>query len=101
MGRKGYPPEFKRRALHLVEAGRSIAEVARDLDISPQSIYRWQRQDRIDKGTEPGTTSVESAEMIAARRRIAQLESELAIANKAVELLSQTTDPKGGSRPSE
>ena len=100
MGRKGYPAEFRRRALDLVAAGRSIADVARDLDISAQSIYRWQRQQRIDEGVEAGTKSAEAAELAAARRRIAQLEAELAIANKAVELLTETTDPKGGSRRS-
>ena len=45
MGRKGYPVEFGRRALDLVAAGRPITDVARDLDINPQSIYRWRRQD--------------------------------------------------------
>jgi hypothetical protein len=29
MGRRGYPPEFRRKVLDLVEAGRPIAEVAR------------------------------------------------------------------------
>ncbi len=100
MGRNGYPVEFRRRALELVEAGRPIVEVARDLDISPQSIYRWQRQDRIDKGLVPGKKSEEAAALSAARQRIAQLEAELAIANKAVELLAETTAPKGGSRRS-
>ena len=50
MGRKGYSVEFRRRALDLVAAGRPTTDVARDLDISSQSIYRWQRQDRIDEG---------------------------------------------------
>lgn len=100
MGRKGYPVEFRRCALDLVAAGRPITDVARDLDISSQSIYRWQRQDRIDEGLEPGTTSAEAAELAAAKRRIVQLEAELAIANKAVELLTEATDPKGGSRRS-
>jgi len=31
MGRCGYPPEFRRRVLDLIEAGRKIAEVATDL----------------------------------------------------------------------
>ncbi len=100
MGRKGYPVEFRRRALDLVAAGRPITDVARDLDISSQSIYRWQRQDRIDEGLEPGATSAEAAELAAAKRRIVQLEAELEIANKAVELLTEATDPKGGSRRS-
>jgi transposase-like protein len=49
MGRRGYPPEFRRKVLDLVEAGRLVAEVARDLKISDQSIYIWWRQDRIDR----------------------------------------------------
>ena len=31
MGRRGYPPEFRRKVLDLVEAGRPIAEVAQAL----------------------------------------------------------------------
>jgi hypothetical protein len=37
MARKGYPAEFRRRALDLVAAGKSVAEV------SDQSIYTWRR----------------------------------------------------------
>ena len=50
MGRRGYPPEFRRRVLDLVEAGRKVADVARDLGISEQTIYLWRRQDRVDRG---------------------------------------------------
>ncbi|GAB3973860.1 hypothetical protein GCM10029978_054090 [Actinoallomurus acanthiterrae] len=57
MGRRGYPPEFRRKVLGLIEAGRKVADVARDLGISDQSIYTWRRQDRIDRGLEPGLTS--------------------------------------------
>ncbi|MEV0842271.1 transposase [Actinocatenispora sera] len=74
MGRRGYPPEFRRRVLDLVEAGRAVADVARDLGISDQSVYTWRRQDRIDRGVEAGLTSAEKAEPVAAKRRIAQLE---------------------------
>jgi transposase len=100
MGRRGYPPEFKRRVLDLVESGRPVADVARDLGISAQSIYTWRRQDRIDKGLEPGHTSAENAELIAPRRRIHQLETELKIARRATELLKEASPPKGGTRPS-
>ena len=30
MGRRGYPAEFRRKVLALVQAGRSVADVARD-----------------------------------------------------------------------
>lgn len=100
MGRRGYPPEFRRKVLDLVESGRSVAAVAHDLGISEQSIYVWRRQDRIDRGLIPGTTSKENAELTAARRRIASLETELAVTRRAAELLRESADPKGGSRRS-
>ena len=50
MGRRGCPPEFRRKVLDLVASGRSVADVARDLGISQESIYTWRRQDRIDAG---------------------------------------------------
>lgn len=100
MGRRGYPPEFRRKVLDLVEAGRPVVDVARDLGISAESIYTWRRQDRIDKGLQPGLTSAEKAELTAAKRRIAELETELAIHRRASELLGKVVPPKGGTKRS-
>lgn len=68
MGRRGYPAEFRRRVLELVEGGRRVADVAADLGISDQTIYNWRRQDRIDRGLEPGLSSGERAELAAAKK---------------------------------
>ena len=95
MARHGYPPEFRRRVLDLVAAGKKISEVAHDLGISEQSIYTWRRQDEIDRGLRPGLTSHEHAELTAAKRRIHELETELAIHRRASELLKERADPKG------
>ena len=100
MGRRGYPPEFRRKVLDLVESGRPVVDVARDLGISAESIYTWRRQDRIDKGLVPGLSSAEKSELTAAKRRIAELEAELAVHRRASELLGKVVPPKGGSRPS-
>jgi transposase-like protein len=100
VGRRGYPPEFRRRVLDLVEAGRPVVDVARDLGISAESIYTWRRQDRIDKGLQPGLSSVEKAELAAANKRIAELETELAIHRRASELLGKVVPPKGGTKRS-
>ncbi len=100
MGRRGYPAEFRRRVLELVDAGRRVAEVAADLGISDQTIYTWRRQDRIDRGLEAGLSSAERAELVAARIRIRELETELAVHRRATELLKEASDPKGGSRRS-
>ncbi|NNH05625.1 transposase [Cellulomonas fimi] len=94
MGRRGYPPEFRRKVLDLLDAGRSVADVARDLEISAESIYTWRRQDRIDRGLVPGLTSAEKSELSAARKRIAELEAELAIHRRASELLGKVVPPR-------
>ena len=96
----GPPREFRRKVLDLLEAGRSVADVAADLQISDQSIYSWRRQDRIDRGLVPGLTSVEKAELVAARKRIVDLETELKTTRRAMELVREAVPPKGGSRPS-
>ena len=100
MGRRGYPPEFRRKVLDPLEEGRSVAQVAHDLDISEQSIYTWRRQDRIDKGLVPGLMSKGKSELSVANKRIAELETELKAARRALELLREEASPKGGSRRS-
>lgn len=100
MGRRGYPPEFRRRVLDLVTAGRKVADLARDLGVSSQTVYAWRRQEQIDQGLVAGLTSVEREELAAAKRRIRELEAELAIHRRASELLAEHSHPKGGSRRS-
>jgi hypothetical protein len=68
--------------------------------ISEQAIYGWRRQEQIDRGLEPGLSSAEKAELAAAKRRIRELEAELAVHRRAAELLKESNDPKVGSRPS-
>jgi len=97
---RSYPPEFRRKVLDLVAAGRSVAQVAADLQISDQTIHVWRRQYLIDTGQLPGTTSSEQAELAAARRRIAELETELAIHRRSAELLAKVVSPKAGTKRS-
>lgn len=100
MGRPGYPAEFRRKVLDLLVDGKSVASVAHDLDVSDQTIYNWRRQDRIDRGEQPGPTTADKGELAAAKKRIAELETELTIARRAVDVLKEEASPKGGSRRS-
>ena len=95
-----YSPEFRRKVLDLLDAGRSVASIAADLDVSDQSIYTWRAQHWIDTGRKPGLTSTENAELAAARKRIADLEIELAAERRANELLKEVVSPKADSRSS-
>jgi hypothetical protein len=49
---------------------------------------------RIDRGREPGLSSAEKAELTAAKKRIAELETELAIHRRASELIGKLLPPK-------
>ena len=50
---------------------------------------------------EAGVTTAEHAELVAAKKRIRELETELAIHHRATELLKEgTPDPIGSSRRS-
>ena len=86
MGRRGYPPEFRRRVLDLVESGRSVVHVARDLQISQQTIYVWRRQDRIDRGEQDGLTSDEQTRLRELERENARLAKKLAQAEAIIEI---------------
>ena len=97
---RSYPAEFRRRVLDLIETGRPVAEIAEQLGVTGQTIYNWRDQDLVDHGLRPGVSTAESAELAAGRRRIRELETELAVTKRAFELLKEQTDPKGASRSS-
>jgi len=68
---RSYPPEFRCEVLDLLKAGRTVQQVAADLQISDQTIYNWRRQERIDAGLEPGVTSSDQAALVASGVRSA------------------------------
>ena len=78
------PPEFRRRALDLVEAGdQPVAQIATDLGISESCLRRWMEQDAVDAGREEGLTSSERRELVELRRQNRVLEMEIEILKRA------------------
>jgi transposase len=80
--RKKYATEIKAGAVRLVlEEGKKIPEVARDLDLQQASLRRWVEQAKADRGIgKPGAlTSVEREELTRLRKenRILQMEREI------------------------
>ena len=65
-----YDPEFRRRVVELVRAGRPVRAVAAKLGLAEATVYRWKAQDRIDRGVKPGLSTIEPGELAAAKRRI-------------------------------
>ena len=96
---RSYAPEFRRRVVELVRGGRSVSVVAAEIGVSEATVYRWREQDRIDRGEQPGLSSVERVELAQARRRIRELETELEITKKASALFAEgEVRPKGSTR---
>lgn len=97
---RSYPVEFRRKVLDLVEAGKPVAEIADQLGVTAQTVYNWRNQDMVDRGLRAGTSTSESAELTAAKKRIRELETELAVTKRTNELLRAQSDPKDGGRSS-
>jgi|SRR5699024_2054420 len=94
-----YSPQFRQRVLGLLAEGRSVGQLAAELGIGTATLYRWQRQDRIDAGELPGPNTAQSVELADAKRRIRQLEEELKATRLAASMLKDDgIGPKDGSR---
>jgi len=90
--RRSYTPEFKSEIVGRRRAGyRSIAEVARDFDLTESAVRRWVAQAEIDAGQRPGLTSEESEELARLRRENKRLQAD-------VELLKRATAFMGDAR---
>lgn len=95
-----YEPEFRREACARLLAGESVAELARELKVSANTLYRWRHQALVDVGALRGPKSYEADPLAQARRRIKELESELELVRAASALFDEEAppSPKGGSR---
>ena len=70
-----YPREMKDRAVRLVhDSGRPISHVAKDLNVSPESLRKWVRQDELDRGRRTdGLATAERDELLALRKEVKDL----------------------------
>ena len=90
--RPPYPPEFKAEAVRLVKSsGETIAQVAKDLGISDQTLLNWVGQDNVDAGKKSGLTSDERARMRELERENRKLREEREILRKAAAFFAAET----------
>jgi len=91
--RRVYPPEFRHKVLELIRAGRNQTEVARELEISRQTVTNWMRHEDLGGGRRSdGLTVVEHDEVMKLRKRVRQLEIEREILSKAAAWFARETD---------
>lgn len=97
--RKRFTKEFKLEAVRLLESGDiSPADLARDLDVRRNQLYKWQAA-LSDKGAEaafngPGRNAAKESlsEVALLKRRVAQLEEENVILKKAAVYFAKELD---------
>jgi transposase len=96
---RSYPFDVRRQVIELARSGTRVSQLSVTFGMTEATIYNWLKQDRIDRGEEAGQTTDQQLELAAARRRIKQLETELAVARKINEVfLKEGVSPKGFSR---
>jgi transposase len=83
--RRKFTDEFKRDAAALVlDTGRPIAQVARELDVYESSLGRWVAQERADRGETDDLTSSERARLRELEREVADLRMERELLKRSV-----------------
>ncbi|MDZ4063146.1 MAG: transposase [Coriobacteriia bacterium] len=87
-----YPPEFRTEAVRLVRFGEvPLAQVARDLGISDQTLRNWLAQADVDEGRREGLTSSERDELRHLRREVKVLREEREILKEAAAFFARET----------
>jgi transposase len=92
---KPYPPEFRREAVELYRrSGRSLKEIASDLDVSSESLRLWVRQAGIDVGERAGLSSEEREELRTLRREVRVLRQEREVLKKAAAFFARESETR-------
>jgi len=90
--RRSFTPEFKADIVDRCRAGdRTIAQVARDFDLTETAVRAWVRQAEIDDGDRDGLTTEERKELVELRRENRQLREDVGILKRATAFFVKET----------
>jgi transposase len=83
--RRQFSEEFIVGAVRLVlDEGKTVGAVARELDLTPSSLANWVRQARADRSQgKTGLTTEERAELARLRKEVRELRMERDVLKKA------------------
>ena len=93
--RRAFTAEFKAQAVRVVrESGKSVAVVARELDLTETALRAWVRQAAIDAGRGPAgaVTTEEREELGRLRREVRTLRMERDILKKATAFFAKESE---------
>jgi transposase len=83
--RRFFPPEYKAEVIELIRStGKTVGQVARELDLTETAVRQWVRQADLDTGRRSdGLTTAEREELRRLRRENRELREEREILRKA------------------
>jgi transposase len=87
--RRKFTLEFRTEAAHrVIDTGRTVRDVARELSVLENSLSKWVRDERRRMETVAGTTDepltpAERSELLRLRRQVAEQDKDLAFLGKA------------------
>jgi transposase len=91
--RRSFTPEFKAEIVAVCQQGdRTVAQVAKDFDLTETAVRLWLKQAEIDQGERSdGLTSDEKAELAALRRENRRLKEDVEILKRATAFFAKET----------
>jgi transposase len=82
--RRSFTDDYKREVVELYRTSdKTIAQIARDLDLSETALRRWVAQAEVDAGHREGLTTAERAELAQLRKEVRVLREERDILKRA------------------
>jgi len=93
--RRQFAADFKADAVKLVRTGgRSIGQVAKDLDLTETALREWVRRAEIEAGEGPpgALTQAEREELVKLRRENKRLQMEREILKKAAAFFAKESE---------
>jgi transposase len=88
-----YPRQFRKDAAALViDQHRTVADVARELGVVEQTLGKWVRQERIDRGEREGTTTEMREENARLRQEVKRLTMERDLLKRSVAFWAKEQD---------
>jgi transposase len=90
--RRSFSKEFKAEVVQLVRtSGKTIAAIAREMDLGETAVREWVRQADVDAGRREGLTTSEREELAALRKENRVLREERDILKRATVFFAKET----------
>jgi transposase len=101
--RRKFTLEFRIEAAHrVIDSGRGVREVANEISVQENLLFRWVRDERrrleaLEGTSDQPLTPGERAELLRLRRQVAEQEKDLAFLGKAAAYFAKNPPKRNGS----